>query len=82
MKNIKVKVMEFAEEHKEELIVAGVCVAATLIGIKSYQKGFRKGVFVAVPATVEWLDKTFAELDIAKRYMDWVKANPDKMISY
>jgi hypothetical protein len=72
------KIKEFVERNKPYLIGGAIAIGGILIGRSFYKKAFMDGAVVGFSNTIEWCDRTFKDLNLAKRMDEYMELNPDK----
>lgn len=74
------KIKEFVERNKPYLIGGAIAIGGMLIGRGFYKKAFTDGAFVGFEKSIEWWDMNFKDLDLAGKWAEYMKNNPDKVV--
>jgi len=75
---------KFVDKHKGIIVLGGVVVAVVTYNryVRHMQKvAFNKGVIAGFNRTIKWFDTRHPTLNLEGLWLDWVKENPDKIVT-
>ena len=80
------RIKKFIKENKKTIVVlGGLAVVSMFTGNYIYRKGFRDGgriaTIIAFEETIKWLDKQIPGADLMGFWLEWSKANPEKVVT-